>query len=127
MVAVGMALGLWSWAVFDHYFPRSQSRMRGDFLWYEEQIEMSQEERDAKAARRCVGPRRRYSGVLMLDSTGQGKLLTLQSLPLSDDRTARPKQGVSSNKHTAPLFDTYQGVANGISLHIFPYVNSLPN
>lgn len=31
----------------------SQSRMRGDFLWYEEQIEMSQEERDAKAARRA--------------------------------------------------------------------------
>ena len=40
--------------VFEHRFPRSQSRMRGDFLWYEEQIEMSQDERDAKAARRCV-------------------------------------------------------------------------
>lgn len=40
--------------------------MRGDFLWYEEQIEMSQEERDAKAARRWGSFRRRYSRSLML-------------------------------------------------------------
>jgi hypothetical protein len=31
---------------------RSQSRMRGDFLFYEEKIETTQEEREAKAARR---------------------------------------------------------------------------
>jgi len=31
---------------------RSQSRMRGDHLFYEEKIEITQEERDAKAARR---------------------------------------------------------------------------
>lgn len=31
---------------------RSQSRMRGDYLFYEEKIETTQEERDAKAARR---------------------------------------------------------------------------
>lgn len=30
----------------------SQSRMRGDHLFYEEKIEITQEERDAKAARR---------------------------------------------------------------------------
>lgn len=33
--------------------PRSQSRMRGDYLFYEEKIETTQEERDAKAARRA--------------------------------------------------------------------------
>lgn len=32
----------------------SQSRMRGDYLWYQEQIDISQEERDAKAARRAL-------------------------------------------------------------------------
>lgn len=31
---------------------RSQSRMRGDYLFYEEKVETTQEERDAKAARR---------------------------------------------------------------------------
>ena len=31
---------------------RSQSRMRGDYLFYEEKIETTQDERDAKAARR---------------------------------------------------------------------------
>src|SRR5712671_1400289 len=34
--------------------PRSQSRMRGDYLFYEEKLEATQEERDLKAARRCV-------------------------------------------------------------------------
>ena len=33
-------------------FFRSQSRMRGDYLFYEEKIEITPEERDAKAARR---------------------------------------------------------------------------
>lgn len=33
-------------------FCRSQSRMRGDYLFYEEKVETTQEERDAKAARR---------------------------------------------------------------------------
>ncbi|KAF8634730.1 hypothetical protein AX15_000744 [Amanita polypyramis BW_CC] len=36
----------------------SQSRMRGDYLFYEEKIETTQEERDAKAARRYVAARR---------------------------------------------------------------------
>ncbi|KAG6901182.1 hypothetical protein C0995_015682 [Termitomyces sp. Mi166 len=31
----------------------SQSRMRGDYLFYEEKVETTQEERDAKAARRA--------------------------------------------------------------------------
>ena len=31
---------------------RSQSRMRGDYLYYEEKIEVTPEEKDAKAARR---------------------------------------------------------------------------
>lgn len=31
---------------------RSQSRMRGDYLFYEEKMELTQEEKDAKAARR---------------------------------------------------------------------------
>jgi len=99
--------------------------MRGDFLWYEEQIEMSQDERDAKAARRCATHRCHYSDPLMLEFTGLGKLSTLQSLPLSGDRIVLPKRGVSSNKPTAPSFDTYQGVASGTLLHIFPYVNLL--
>lgn len=33
---------------------RSQSRMRGDYLFYEEKLEATQEERDLKAARRWV-------------------------------------------------------------------------
>ena len=37
--------------------------MRGDFLWYEEQIEMSQDERDAKAARRCATRRLLYQTI----------------------------------------------------------------
>lgn len=36
----------------DHPFYRSQSRMRGDYLFYDEKVETTQEERDAKAARR---------------------------------------------------------------------------
>ena len=36
---------------------RSQSRMRGDYLYYEEKIEITPEEKDAKAARRCVHTR----------------------------------------------------------------------
>ena len=60
MVAVGMMSKLCYWMVSENYSARSQSRMRGDFLWYEEQIEMSQDERDAKAARRCVSHRRHY-------------------------------------------------------------------
>jgi hypothetical protein len=39
------------WLNFD---PRSQSRMRGDYLFYEEKLEATQEERDLKAARRYV-------------------------------------------------------------------------
>lgn len=35
-----------------HKVPRSQSRMKGDFLFYEEKIETTEEERMAKAARR---------------------------------------------------------------------------
>ena len=93
-------------------------------MWYEEQIEMSQEERDAKAARRYAGHKRRYSDLFMLGFTERRKPSILQSLLLSDDRTVRPKQGVSSNKPTAPSFETYQGVASGTLLHIFPYVNS---
>ena len=30
--------------------------MRGDYLFYEEKLEATQEERDIKAARRCVTP-----------------------------------------------------------------------
>jgi len=37
-----------------HPNSRSQSRMRGDYLFYEEKLEATQEERDLKAARRCV-------------------------------------------------------------------------
>lgn len=33
-------------------YPRSQSRMRGDYLFYEEKIETTPEEKEAKAARR---------------------------------------------------------------------------
>lgn len=33
---------------------RSQSRMRGDYLFYEEKIETTPEEKEAKAARRYV-------------------------------------------------------------------------
>ena len=124
MAAVGMVLKLCHRMGSERCFSRSQSRMRGDFLWYEEQIEMSQEERDAKAARRCANYRCCYSGLLTLEFAGRGKLSTLQSLLLSDDRTVQPKQGVSSNKPTAPSFDTYQGVASGTLLHIFPYVDS---
>jgi hypothetical protein len=123
MVAAGMMFKLRCQMVSEHCFSRSQSRMRGDFLWYEEQIEMSQEERDAKAARRCASHRRRDSDLLMQEFTGLGKLSTLQSLLLSDGRTVRPKQGVSSNKPTAPSFDTYQGVENGTLLHTSLYVN----
>ena len=84
---------------------------------------MSQEERDAKAARRWGSFRYRYSRSLMLQFTGREKLSTQQSPPLSGDRTVRPKRGGSSNKLTAPSFDTYQGAASGTLLHIFPYVN----
>lgn len=34
--------------------PRSQSRMKGDYLFYEEKVETTQEEKEAKAARRFV-------------------------------------------------------------------------
>ena len=36
----------------DSHIRRSQSRMRGDYLYYEEKIEITPEEKDAKAARR---------------------------------------------------------------------------
>lgn len=100
--------------------------MRGDFLWYEEQIEMSQDERDAKAARRCASHRCCYLGSLTQELTEPGKHSTLRSLLLSDDRTVRPKQGVSSNKPTVPSFGTHQGAENGTLLHIFPYVSEFP-
>jgi len=51
---------------------------------------------------------------------GQGKLLTLQPLLSSGDRTVQLKQGDSSNKPTAPSFGTYQGVASDTLLHISP-------
>lgn len=35
---------------------RSQSRMRGDYLFYEEKVETTKEERDVKAARRSISP-----------------------------------------------------------------------
>ena len=38
-------------------YARSQSRMRGDYLFYEEKIETTPEEKEAKAARRYVNPR----------------------------------------------------------------------
>lgn len=53
-VADGWYLFLLSCAHFSYCFGRSQSRMRGDYLFYEEKIETTQEERDAKAARRYV-------------------------------------------------------------------------
>jgi len=65
MVGDGMIFRLCYGTVSEHRFSRSQSRMRGDFLWYEEQIEMSQEERDAKAARRCASHRRHCCDLLM--------------------------------------------------------------
>jgi hypothetical protein len=36
------------------HWSRSQSRMRGDYLFYEEKVETTQEEREVKAARRYV-------------------------------------------------------------------------
>ena len=126
MAVVGMVFKLQNRVASGHRFSRSQSRMRGDFLWYEEQIEMSQDERDAKAARRCVDHGRRNSCQLIQEPIGLGKHWTLQSLLLSDDRTVRLKQGVSSNKPTAPLFGTYQGAESGTLLPIFPYVSESP-
>jgi hypothetical protein len=70
-VVVGMTFRFCCWIVSKSGYFRSQSRMRGDFLWYEEQIEMSQEERDAKAARRCVSCGRRDSGSLIRNSQGE--------------------------------------------------------
>lgn len=47
------------WTFFDSVIiiikvlnPRSQSRMRGDYLFYEEKVQTTQDERDSKAARR---------------------------------------------------------------------------
>lgn len=41
-------------SVIIHLAQRSQSRMRGDYLFYEEKIETTHEEKQAKAARRFV-------------------------------------------------------------------------
>ena len=122
MAGVGMTFKSCYRVVSEHPFPRSQSRMRGDFLWYEEQIEMSQDERDAKAARRCAA---HSFAIQTFDTafTELGKRSTRQSLPPSGDKIVPQKQGDSSNRPTAPSFDIYQGVASGTSLHTFPYVN----
>ncbi|KAH9958119.1 hypothetical protein BC827DRAFT_1261370 [Russula dissimulans] len=44
---------VWEEAEFKGGLERSQSRMRGDYLFYEEKLEATQEERDIKAARRA--------------------------------------------------------------------------
>ncbi|KAF8466805.1 hypothetical protein DFH94DRAFT_817846 [Russula ochroleuca] len=44
---------VWEEAEFKGGLERSQSRMRGDYLFYEEKLEATQEERDLKAARRA--------------------------------------------------------------------------
>jgi hypothetical protein len=85
--------------------------MRGDYLFYEEKIETTLEEKQAKAARRfvhdpftpnfCSHPR-----ILAL-----AKLLTAPKyFPLRPrERTAHPKSMVSLNRHTLLHF-TFRGL-----------------
>jgi hypothetical protein len=65
--------------------------MRGDFLWYEEQIEMSQEERDAKAARRCARSRHSYFDSINAGIGRARKALdpTIPSVVRRQDRPAK--------------------------------------
>ena len=53
MAGVGQFYCFFSYtSLTEPFFSRSQSRMRGDYLFYEEKIETTPEEREAKAARR---------------------------------------------------------------------------
>lgn len=44
---------------------RSQSRMRGDYLFYEEKMETTREEKDAKAVLRCLSFREKRSKIIL--------------------------------------------------------------
>lgn len=84
-------------------YSRSQSRMRGDYLFYEEKLEATQEERDIKAARRCVTPGASLSDPLFLMIhlfRARRALDPLSVPPLTNRRQDRPSKPNGLTKQT---------------------------
>jgi hypothetical protein len=83
---------------------RSQSRMRGDYLFYEEKLEATQEERDLKAARRYVDFFLAFAirpFVLMTHlSRARRALDPLSVPPLTNRRQDRPSKPNGLTKQT---------------------------
>jgi Gti1/Pac2 family transcription factor len=77
--------------------------MRGDYLFYEEKLEATQEERDVKAARRCVTLRVSLSDPLFLMMhlfRARRALDPLSVPPLTNRRQDRPSKPNGLTKQT---------------------------
>ncbi|KAG6808396.1 hypothetical protein H0H92_004281 [Tricholoma furcatifolium] len=98
---------VWEEAQDDGGLLRSQSRMRGDYLFYEEKVETTQEERDAKAARRA----RRAS-----DPTAV--------LPLPTRRKDRPSKPNGLTKQTYSVSVHLPGSSESRKWHLVAYFSS---
>ena len=85
--------------------------MRGDYLFYEEKIETTPEEKEAKAARRCVFPPFTLGFSRLTSTVGlDGRLTRSQRLPLPfEDKTGHLSQTVSRSRHI-PRMSTHVAV-----------------
>lgn len=107
--------------------------MRGDYLFYEEKVETTQEERDAKAARRYVCAQRALLAVhlmLFLPELAEPQIPQPSCQCPLDEKTALPSPMALQNRLILlqSTFLDQMRVENGMSLHIFRYVpESLPS
>lgn len=110
---------------------RSQSRMRGDYLFYEEKVETTQEEKDAKAARRSVIPcilKNDIEYLFLLSELVEPPIPRHSSQRQPDARIDLQNRTVSQNR-PIPQWSIYlarKKPANGTSLPISRYVIMAP-
>lgn len=100
---------------------RSQSRMRGDYLFYEEKIETTQEERDAKAARRLEDIL--FSIYRMLNSEQRARRASDPNaiVPPPVRRKDRPSKPNGLTKQTYSVTVNLPGVPEPRKWHIVAY------
>lgn len=97
--------------------------MRGDYLFYEEKLEATQEERDLKAARRCVysAPSSDSSHLTWNISRARRTLDPLSVPPLTNRRQDRPSKPNGLTKQTFSTQVYLPGVGTPRKWHIVAY------
>lgn len=105
-------------------FPyRSQSRMRGDYLFYEEKVETTQEEKDAKAARRYVNTHNKISYSLTIYVGYRARRVSDPSavIPSPIRRKDRPSKPDGLTKQTYSALAYIPGSSTPRKWHVVAY------